>query len=152
MQLSCKYVARALWSSVFAISAVSASFAQESPFFVTYTHHMEEPGNLDVEISSTSGIPRSGQKSYFAPYLDLEYGATAQWTTELYLEGQSTWRDSTVFTGWRWENRYKVLRREHWINPDRKSTRLNSSHLVISYAVFCLKNNSMPTLTVRLRR
>src|SRR5256885_12969266 len=28
--------------------------------------------------------------------------------------------------------------------PDRKSTRLNSSHLVISYAVFCLKkkNNS----------
>src|SRR2546426_3203069 len=25
------------------------------------------------------------------------------------------------------------------IRPDRKSTRLNSSHLVISYAVFCLK-------------
>src|SRR5256885_8241354 len=24
---------------------------------------------------------------------------------------------------------------------DRKSTRLNSSHLVVSYAVFCLKNN-----------
>src|SRR5256885_6584923 len=30
--------------------------------------------------------------------------------------------------------------REALINlPDRKSTRLNSSHLVISYAVFCLK-------------
>src|SRR5256885_12442953 len=26
---------------------------------------------------------------------------------------------------------------------DRKSTRLNSSHLVISYAVFCLKNNNI---------
>src|SRR3989454_2016429 len=26
-----------------------------------------------------------------------------------------------------------------WLSPDRKSTRLNSSHLVISYAVFCLK-------------
>src|SRR5690625_5478329 len=25
------------------------------------------------------------------------------------------------------------------INPDRKSTRLNSSHVAISYAVFCLK-------------
>src|SRR5256885_13319814 len=25
------------------------------------------------------------------------------------------------------------------VKPDRKSTRLNSSHLVISYAVFCLK-------------
>src|SRR5256885_3269600 len=27
--------------------------------------------------------------------------------------------------------------------PDRKSTRLNSSHLVISYAVFCLKKKRM---------
>src|ERR1039457_1289347 len=26
-----------------------------------------------------------------------------------------------------------------WFGLDRKSTRLNSSHLVISYAVFCLK-------------
>src|SRR5256885_13224113 len=31
---------------------------------------------------------------------------------------------------------------------DRKSTRLNSSHLVISYAVFCLKkNNTLPRIT-----
>src|SRR2546426_2957217 len=28
---------------------------------------------------------------------------------------------------------------EHGLEGDRKSTRLNSSHLVISYAVFCLK-------------
>src|SRR5256885_7680186 len=28
------------------------------------------------------------------------------------------------------------------IMPDRKSTRLNSSHLVISYAVFCLKKKT----------
>src|SRR5256885_8394417 len=27
----------------------------------------------------------------------------------------------------------------HYLSIDRKSTRLNSSHLVISYAVFCLK-------------
>src|SRR5256885_12549450 len=29
--------------------------------------------------------------------------------------------------------------------PDRKSTRLNSSHLVISYAVFCLKKKNTST-------
>src|SRR5690554_7440104 len=29
---------------------------------------------------------------------------------------------------------------------DRKSTRLNSSHVRISYAVFCLKKNSTPKL------
>src|SRR5256885_12178148 len=28
------------------------------------------------------------------------------------------------------------------VRLDRKSTRLNSSHLVISYAVFCLKNKN----------
>src|SRR5205807_4263858 len=28
-------------------------------------------------------------------------------------------------------------------DPDRKSTRLNSSHLVISYAVFCLKKKNL---------
>src|SRR5256885_17265447 len=34
-----------------------------------------------------------------------------------------------------------VLQSVHWGDRegDRKSTRLNSSHLVISYAVFCLK-------------
>src|SRR2546426_9342643 len=31
------------------------------------------------------------------------------------------------------------------IDPDRKSTRLNSSHLVISYAVFCLKKKKTNT-------
>src|SRR5260221_1726857 len=38
-------------------------------------------------------------------------------------------------------NRRELLavRGEH--GRDRKSTRLNSSHTVISYAVFCLKNN-----------
>src|SRR5256885_8740208 len=32
---------------------------------------------------------------------------------------------------------------------DRKSTRLNSSHLVISYAVFCLKKKNTNTNTLR---
>src|SRR5947209_12269572 len=34
---------------------------------------------------------------------------------------------------------------------DRKSTRLNSSHANISYAVFCLKKKKQSTTTVRLR-
>src|SRR2546427_9540397 len=31
---------------------------------------------------------------------------------------------------------------EGWMGPDRKSTRLNSSHSQISYAVFCLKKKN----------
>src|SRR5256885_12013588 len=33
--------------------------------------------------------------------------------------------------------------------PDRKSTRLNSSHLVISYAVFCLKKKKDTIFSTR---
>src|SRR5256885_3055278 len=33
----------------------------------------------------------------------------------------------------------QALGEQHGGDKDRKSTRLNSSHLVISYAVFCLK-------------
>src|ERR1039458_3598263 len=35
-------------------------------------------------------------------------------------------------------------------NSDRKSTRLNSSHLGISYAVFCLKKKKTPAVTPQL--
>src|SRR5256885_13206151 len=34
------------------------------------------------------------------------------------------------------------------LNADRKSTRLNSSHLVISYAVFCLKKKNKKTIYI----
>src|SRR5256885_13143983 len=36
--------------------------------------------------------------------------------------------------------------------PDRKSTRLNSSHLVISYAVFCLKKKKHTPLSLYVSR
>src|SRR2546426_2000691 len=39
----------------------------------------------------------------------------------------------------------QLLRRRARERPDRKSTRLNSSHLVISYAVFCLKKKNSPS-------
>src|SRR5207248_10160807 len=35
--------------------------------------------------------------------------------------------------------RLQVIRADEFLNRDRKSTRLNSSHRTISYAVFCLK-------------
>src|SRR2546426_1819974 len=37
-------------------------------------------------------------------------------------------------------------------DKDRKSTRLNSSHLVISYAVFCLKKKKKSTIMFMLSR
>jgi len=105
------FLVLALW-----ISAIP-SRAQEAPYFVTYDHQLEEPRNLEIETQITTGIPRSGQNTFFSPYMELEYGTTAWWTTEFYLEGQGTSGDSGLFTGWRLENRFRPLAREHWINP-----------------------------------
>src|SRR3712207_8701052 len=38
------------------------------------------------------------------------------------------------------------------VDPDRKSTRLNSSHANISYAVFCLKKKNMLYQSVNTRQ
>src|ERR1039457_2784406 len=46
-------------------------------------------------------------------------------------------RESQILEGHLLSDHVHIL-----ISIDRKSTRLNSSHLVISYAVFCLKKNS----------
>src|SRR5690606_42135866 len=74
-------------------------------------------------------------------------------------------RYTTLFRSWAWRAEISrattkrrsgarpiswtgVMMKSHhfWMPPcvgqDRKSTRLNSSHVIISYAVFCLKQNN----------
>ena len=94
----------------------SSAVAQENPYIVAYDHYMEEPGSLEVEYFSTFGTQRSAN-DFHAYWLEFEYGATAWWTTEFYLDAQSTFHDSTLFTGFRWENRFRPLKHEHFINP-----------------------------------
>jgi len=90
--------------------------AQERPYFVTYSHEMEEPGNLDIEFFAADGKPE-GANRFVGSTVEFEYGVKAFWTSEFYLDGQMTQHDSTIFTGFRWENRFRPLLREHWINP-----------------------------------
>ncbi len=90
--------------------------AQENPYFVTYDHFLEEPGSLEVEYYSTFGTQRGGD-DFHAFWAEFEYGVKAWWTTEFYVDGQTTFNQSTLFTGYRWENRLRPLAREHWINP-----------------------------------
>ena len=75
--------------------------AQERPYFVTYSHDMEEPGNLEIEIMSAVGTPAPGSR-FIGSSMEFEYGVKAWWTTEFYLNGLSTQNDSTIFTGIRW--------------------------------------------------
>jgi hypothetical protein len=102
--------------SILSVFFPPPALAQERPYFVAYDHYLEEPGNLEIEYFSTYGTQRGGN-NFLAYWVEFEYGATAWWTTEFYLDGQTTFRDSTVFTGFRWENRIRPLKREHFINP-----------------------------------
>jgi hypothetical protein len=90
--------------------------AGEGPFFVTYSHQMEEPGNLEITTKDVTGKPGDGGR-FLGSAVEFEYGVKGWWTSEVYVDGQTTGGDSTLFTGFRWENRFRVLRREHWINP-----------------------------------
>jgi hypothetical protein len=99
-----------------ALVILPAAHAQDKPYFVTYSHDLEEPGNLEIETKTALGQPGGGSR-FGATVVEFEYGARAWWTTELYLDGQTTGGDSTVFTGWRLENRLRPLMRDHAVNP-----------------------------------
>jgi hypothetical protein len=104
-------------SALFAIFvSVLCCGAQERPYFMTYSHEMEEPGNLEIAFTNAVGKPDGGNR-FFGSAVEFEYGVKTWWTSEFYLDGQSTQHDSTIFTGFRWENRFRPLLREYWINP-----------------------------------
>ena len=85
--------------------------AGERPYFITYSHQMEEPGNLEIATRNVTVKPAGGSR-FLGLVTELEYGITAWWTTEVYLDAQSTRGDSTLFTGYRWENRFRLLSHE----------------------------------------
>ena len=99
------------------VASVVSSAAQGTPYFTTYDHTMEEPGNLELSTQTVIGLQKHDLPTYWAPLVEMEYGLTGWWSTALYLEGASANHDATVFTGYRLENRWKPLKSEHRINP-----------------------------------
>src|SRR3954466_12440567 len=94
-------------------------------------------------------VPRAGASSPDRTFLAFFFNDTA--TTEIYT---LSLHDALPIS---WPNSSLSLVTLRPVSPvpiradrDRKSTRLNSSHTIISYAVFCLKKNthcSFPTST-----
>ncbi len=101
---------------LFMIVPVVQGAGQEPPYLVTYSDVLEEPGNLEVATQNLYSAPKDANP-FYAQTVEFEYGATAWWTTEVYLQGQVTDRDSSIFTGFRFENRFRPLRRTYWVNP-----------------------------------
>src|SRR5438132_7878042 len=63
---------------------------------------------------------------------------------ELFVSHPGRVLDRATITAHVWDDNHDPL--------DRKSTRLNSSHTVISYAVFCLKKKKKQVLNQRLTK
>src|SRR5258708_26703799 len=70
--------------------------------------------------------PRSTLFPYTTLFRSEIWRQTIVWAKQTLVMGHSDYhyQHEVLFYGWK---------------PDRKSTRLNSSHQIISYAVFCLK-------------
>ncbi len=103
-------------AALFVVLTPAMAGAQERPSFVTYNHHMEEPGALEVGLNPLFGTQRGGG-SFLGAWVELEYGLKGWWTMELYLDGQATRSQGSAFTGFRWENRWRPLMLEHKVNP-----------------------------------
>lgn len=103
---------------LFAVVVVAAcgAVAGERPYFVTYDQTLEEPGDLEIGAKGLTATPQGGN-GFMSGVTEFEYGAKTWWTTEFYLDGQATANQSTLFTGFRWENRFRLLMREHKVNP-----------------------------------
>ena len=113
LQTICIYVLLLVTMCLFTVGLLKA---QEPPYFVTYSDALEEPGNMEIAYKGVYAAPQHAN-SFNSATLEIEYGVKAWWTTEVYLAGQSTQSDSTDFTGYRWENRFRPLLRNHFINP-----------------------------------
>lgn len=110
-------LSRLVLCALMMLCSTAAALAQERPYFVTYDDQVEKRGELEVELLTTTGTVRDESRRYIAPWMEIEYGVTSWWTSELYLEGSHFVGDGSAFTGWRVENRFRPFKGDHPINP-----------------------------------
>src|SRR5256885_2613772 len=90
------------------------------------------PLSTEVAPLETEGDPYpSGRRDSKSPDAERVPGSSD--------DSETAGLDERLAIGQRLSGRYRIERELGEGGIDRKSTRLNSSHLVISYAVFCLK-------------
>jgi hypothetical protein len=95
---------------------VAAQERTPSPYFVAYDHYMEEVGTLEIQTDAVVGD--SGEiNAFVGDATQFEYGVTKWWTPEVYLDWQHTRHEGSLFTGFRFENRFRLFVEPHKINP-----------------------------------
>src|ERR1700683_3681585 len=97
-QAGLRFLLAACWAGISLLLIPGSAPAQEPPYFVAYSHAMEEPGNLEFTMRNTAASPRYGNP-FGSATIEMEFGTTVWWTTEFYLSGQATGNDSASFNG-----------------------------------------------------
>src|SRR5690625_5557132 len=131
-----------LWKTLIGLSLLAPLLASaEAPKAFSYQYGFTGAG-IPFSISATRSLRAIGDN---------------QWQTELSAKNfLGSIRETSTF---HWQGcvpittHYEYKRKglgqsrsaQLTLAQDRKSTRLNSSHVAISYAVFCLKKRSTPT-------
>src|SRR5438552_13090749 len=100
---------------------------------------LANPRSMYTLLSRIGSVLPSHTRTNWAPPLVGVAGGvtgvpTGMWTRNFGRRGSETSRIEVPFGSF-----LPVIR----LNEDRKSTRLNSSHQIISYAVFCLKKKKI---------
>ena len=101
--------------------SLTASWAGNGGYFVAYNHHIEK-GEKEIMLMSDFTRPskankEEGQKDYYSQMLELEWAVTDKLATELMFEGFEEAGGPKKFTGFRWENRYRLFKDEVPLNP-----------------------------------
>jgi len=85
-------------------------------YFITYDHYMEEVDALEIGTSPVLGRAHD-LNTFVGDWTEFEYGARKWWTTEFYIDWQHTRHEGSLFTGFRFENRFRLFLETHRINP-----------------------------------
>src|SRR5690242_21318942 len=109
-------------------------------FLVPLEHRkIDYPEELEIarieQLVPVLKLLRAKEAELPASLLDRFFGAMA-----LGFAGRGSQNQEIVFAG---GAALPHAVHSGWMVPDRKSTRLNSSHMSISYAVFCLKKKKI---------
>src|SRR5690348_17691538 len=97
----------------------------------------QQPGSTLFPYTTLFRSPGLANRAAVLPQRMLDARLSARRYTREHGE------DDPAISGWTWDSGYRSTSLSQDTLRDRKSTRLNSSHPSISYAVFCLKKNKV---------
>src|SRR5690606_39773883 len=137
---------RVLFRSGFLAPGISAS--SDTGFSLSTPYHFNLAPNYDATLYPTymakRGLLMEGEFRYLTKSSEGQIGGAWLDDKEDERELQSDYQDQRWL--YNWQHRQGLdgrLLAEVDYSEDRKSTRLNSSHVKISYAVFCLKKKNV---------